>query len=202
MTKTESSRDIPVRKKQANSKRRKSAKHKNDDLQKKSRTRPFNGLVLSISTLNTSIPGEDSLTFNSVSQTIKSMGGEVLSQVGKRVQYMICTPSAVQKATQRVRKAYKKRIPIIDVVWLKVCAEEGRRVNVEDYRLDKEAGRAIQKRKEVKSPIEVQDVPPEEMPTNDAGWTEAQDLGCCCVCHENGTAKDCSWCKDLDCAKC
>ena len=29
-----------------------------------------------------------------------------------------------------------------------------------------------------------------------AGWTPAEDLGCCCVCHENGTADECPWCTE------
>lgn len=29
----------------------------------------------------------------------------------------------------------------------------------------------------------------------DSGWTSPVDVGCCCVCHENGDA-DCEWCTD------
>ena len=29
-----------------------------------------------------------------------------------------------------------------------------------------------------------------------AGWTEPVSIGCCCVCHENGTTNDCTWCVD------
>jgi len=36
----------------------------------------------------------------------------------------------------------------------------------------------------------------EIIPNDDAGWTEPKELGCCCLCHENGTTKDCEWCTD------
>jgi hypothetical protein len=172
---------------------------------KKSQKRPFNGLVVSISTLNENRNSETEISYSSVAQTCKELGAEVLGQVGKRVQYMICTQSAVQQATQRLRKAFKKKIPIVDVSWLEECRVQRKRVDISDYKLDKEAEKAIQARQIQNEALEstnnVDEVPQDEIPPDDAGWTDAVTLGCCCVCHENRAEKDCRWCKDLDCAK-
>ena len=31
---------------------------------------------------------------------------------------------------------------------------------------------------------------------NSSGWTEPISYGCCCICHDNNTTKDCEWCKN------
>ena len=149
---------------------------------------------MSISTTtNSDTAKTESTTYGSVSQCCKELGAEVLGQVGKRVQFLICTTSAVQQASQRVRKAFKKKIPIVSVDWLEKCRLEDRRVDFLDYRLDEEAEKAIQSRKE-RCDKEENSVTNDEIPPDDAGWSEAKSLGCCCVCHENGTEKDCPWC--------
>jgi hypothetical protein len=172
---------------------------------KKSQKRPFNGLVVAISTSNEKRNSDTEITYSSVAQICKELGAEVLGQVGKRVQYMICTQSAVQQATQRVRKAFKKKIPIVDVSWVEECRVQRKRVDISDYKLDKEAEKAIRARQTQNEVLEstnnVDEVPQDEIPPDDAGWTDAVTLGCCCVCHENQAEKDCVWCKDLDCAK-
>lgn len=162
------------------------------------RCQPLNGYVLSVSTL-AGEAGKDSstteATYNSVSQLCKELGAEVKTQVCKRVQVLVSTRSAVQKATQRIRKAFKKRIPIVDVGWLDKCRLEGKRVDLDSFRLDKEAEAAINNRLETLDKQE----PATEVDPN-AGWSEPVAVGCCCVCHENGSEKDCKWCADADCS--
>ena len=114
-----------------------------------------------------------------------------MSQVCKRTQVLVCTTCAVQKATQRVRKAFKKRIPIVNVEWLERCRLEKKKLDYAAYSLDDEAKKAIDNRQETLE----NDKSTEEVDPN-AGWTEAVTLGCCCVCHENGTEKECQWCTD------
>lgn len=215
MTKTESEESTKEtesisRKKRKSGKRLSNSGENNDDSgqqppTKKSQKRPFNGLVVSISTSNDSRNSDTEITYSSVAQICKELGAEVLGQVGKRVQYMICTKSAVQQATQRVRKAFKKNIPIVDVSWLEECRVQQKRVDISDYKWDKEAEKAIQARQIQNEALEstnnVDEVPQDEIPPDDAGWTDAVTLGCCCVCHENQAETDCRWCKDLDCAK-
>lgn len=168
-------------------------------LRKKSRKRPLNGLVCSISTTsNNDSKTPESITYASVSNMTRELGAEVLGQMGKRVKFLICTHSAVQQASQRVRKAYKKKIPIVSVEWLEECYKRNERVDVLDYILDEEAKEAIDSRKErfIKEGEDNKTSDEFEIPPDAAGWSEAKSLGCCCVCHENGTEKDCPWCVD------
>lgn len=166
--------------------------------------KPLAGLVVSVSTLNEKGSGALELTYSSVVQICKELGAEVLGQVGKRVQYMICTDSAVRQATQRVRKAVKKNIPVVNVSWLEECRQEQCRVEIQDYRLDEEAAKSIESRhvqNEVANSNNISfEVAQDEIPPGDAAWTDAVALGCCCVCHENRAEKDCKWCKNLGCA--
>ncbi len=163
-------------------------------------TQLLKGITLSVSTLKdgpddkqTSKCGDNDVWgYNEVCQICKEMGAQVTSQVSKRVQLLLCTRSAVERATQRVRKAYKKKVPMVDVMWLQNCRKEGYLISMEPFRLDEEAKHAISHRENniAADSDEVVDVP------EDAGWSEPVSFGCSCVCHENGTQKDCQWCSD------
>ena len=159
---------------------------------KRKRFQPLNGVVLSVSTLigdsNQEMKNTE-VSYNSVCRSCQDLGAEVMSQVCKRVQLLLCTHSAVEKSTQRVRKAFKKGIPIVDFGWLESCRLEQKRVDYESFRLDKEAEIAINSRQDAMEKT-VEEILPE------TGWTEVVNLGCCCICHENGTEKDCKWCVD------
>jgi hypothetical protein len=157
--------------------------------------RPLNGLTVSVSTLSSGeVPGTTGTaeaSFNAVSKSCKDLGADVTSQVCKRVQVLVCTKSAVQKSTQRVRKAFKKKIPIVEVGWLDKCRTEQERVDFGPFRLDEEAKEAIDNRQEtIDNEKEAADVAP------DTGWSEPVSFGCSCVCHENGAEKECKWCMD------
>jgi len=199
--------DQPKRRKRKSSKVANHEKQKEGSQQPKTRRKqalPLKGIVLSISTLNdkkgNNTGGE--VNYSSAAQLCRDLGAEVLGQVGKRVNYMICTESAVEQATQRVRKAHKKRIPIVNIDWLEKCKQEKTLFSVNDYLMDEQAKVAIESRQKKQDDIANNDHDGgKEVPPDDAGWTEAVSLGCCCVCHENKTAKDCQWCKDLPCAK-
>jgi hypothetical protein len=169
----------------------KSSEEKEVATKKPRRCLPLNGMVVSVSTLigDSGDKGDIELSFNSVSLLCKELGADVKSQVCKRVQILICTQSAVKQATQRVRKAFKKKIPLVDVSWLEKCRKEQKRAEFEPYLLDKEAEEAIKNRQQSVSEEAISaEVPP------DTGWSEPVALGCCCVCHENGTEQDCKWC--------
>lgn len=170
----------------------------------------LNGITVSVSTLE--VKGEShsdaDASFRAVSDLCVSLGASVSSQVCKRVNLLICTPSAVENATQRVRKAYKKRIPLVDMQWLHQCQRERQKVEIDDFRLDDKAKAAIESRAsrleedasqlETKQNTTKNDDKSEvgEEPLPDAGWSEPVSLGCCCVCHENGSEADCKWCTD------
>lgn len=168
---------------------------------------PLRGWIISVSTLkgvNVSTNeekgevGNDASSavidsgYNAVCSAGKDLGAQVVSQVSKKVQLLVCSRSAVQSATQRVRKAHKKRIPIVDVAWLEECRKLGKKVELESFLLNKEASRAIKNRRDN---LDAETDGVKEVDPN-TGWTEPVSFGCSCVCHENGSEKDCKWCKD------
>ena len=171
-------------------------------LKKRKLEQPLRGLVISVSTLKggnvSKESGKDAsgivvdMGYNAVCNASKDLGAHVVSQVSKKVQLLVCTRSAAQQATQRVRKAHKKRIPIVDVAWLEECRKLGKKVELEPFLLDKEANKAIKNRQDNldAETDRVKEVDPK------TGWTEPVSFGCSCVCHENGCEKDCEWCKD------
>jgi hypothetical protein len=173
---------------------------------KRKRGNPLNGMTLSVSTLEEKGPSgsEAGVSFKEVSQMCRDLGADVSNQICKRVQVLICTRSAVEHATQRVRKAFKKSIPLVDSAWLKKCQLEKARVDFEPYLLEKEATESIDNykkaleksdvKKRSRSTDDIDKEENEELP--DRGWSEPASLGCCCVCHEQGTADDCEWCVD------
>jgi len=173
--------------------------------------KPLAGLVLSVSTLKDKVKtkiknsskevddGNDnaSISYNEVCQSCRDLGADVIDLVCKRVNILICTKAAVRQATQRVRKAIKRNKPLVSVDWVKQCRIKGRKVDFEDYRLEK-AENVVKNQLDQSRSSRVEDYQDdsglEAIP--DSGWSEPQELGCCCVCHENGTTADCSWCVD------
>jgi len=136
-------------------------------------------------------------SYNEVCRSCKELGANVIDLVCKRVTILVCTEAAVKQATQRVRKAIKKNKPLVSVTWLEECQKQGRKVDFEEYRLDKKANDAIQNRENRLRSAE--DALLEEFEAiPDSGWSEPKELGCCCVCHENGTTADCPWCADCN----
>ena len=170
---------------------------------KQKQGQPLQGFVMTVSTLKEGQPvgktsgkddDDDGATgYNEVCKIVKEMGAHVVGQVSKRVQLLLCTRAAARGATQRVRKAYTKKIPIVAVAWLEKCREAGHPVDLEPFRLEEEAKDAINKREskggDATNPAAV-DAP------SDVGWTEPVSYGCSCVCHENGAEKDCKWCSN------
>jgi len=185
--------------------------------------KPLAGMTISVSTLsdNTKSKKKDTTTtttttntttdnndddtetasnpnsYNEVCRSCKELGANVIDLVCKRVTILVCTEAAVKQATQRVRKAIKKNKPLVSVTWLEECQKQGRKVDFEEYRLDKKANDAIQNRENRLRSAE--DALLEEFEAiPDSGWSEPKELGCCCVCHENGTTADCPWCADCN----
>jgi hypothetical protein len=176
---------------------------------KRQRGNPLNGMTVAVSTLEEKGKSKSeagtTTSFKEVAQTCRDLGADVSNQICKRVHVLICTRSAVEYATQRVRKAFKKNIPLVDTAWVQKCQLERARVDFEPYRLEKQATESIHnynkanaksgdKKKRSSTDDNMDKEEDEELP--DRGWSEPADLGCCCVCHEQGTAEDCEWCVD------
>ena len=134
-------------------------------------------------------------SYKAVTDLCRTAGATVSSQVHKKVKCVLCTPAAVAQATQRVRKARKKSIPLVDVAWLFACLKQSKQLEFDAYVLDypeqlpptKSTGSTNNDGEIHVECVDARDIP------EDAGWTEAVNVGCCCVCHENGDT-DCPWC--------
>ena len=115
----------------------------------------------------------------------------------------------MKQATQRVRKAYKRNIPVVELEWLRQCRLQRKRLDFECFRLDEETEAAITSWKLAASrdggknlPQSSRDSPSlthevyHETNLPQSAWSDSKDLGCCCVCHENGNSADCDWCPE------
>lgn len=158
---------------------------------------PLKGMIVAVSTLD--VKGKShansQTSYKAVAELCQQLGASVTGQLHRRVSCLVCNETAVSNATQRVRKAVKKKVPIVDVAWLTKCQEKDERVNLEPYRLDDLAVQVLESRiNEVAEDQELVDaVPVEELPSS--AWSVPKPLGCCCVCHENGD-ENCPWCTD------
>lgn len=180
---------------------------------KKRKSNPLNGLILAISTLESKAKASDSkdgtttsenTSYKDVSSLCESLGASTTAQVHNRVFAVICNKSTVSQSTQRVRKALKKHILIIDVEWVFRCKREGVRVDHQEYSLTTLAKEVVEKRQQVAMEasqeennfkcVDVQDESDEEaLMKTDVGWSEPVCLDCCCVCHDDDR-DDCKWC--------
>ena len=145
------------------------------------RDRPLDGMVISISTLagcNSSDAGHESseASYSEMVKLVKDLGATVTSQICKKVNILVCTKSAVENSTQRVRKAMKQNKPIISVAWIEACRAEGTKVDYGLFRIDGAAEVAIKKRQmRVDAEGKNDFLDKETIP--DAGWTEPVALG-------------------------
>lgn len=170
---------------------------------RKQRDSPLGGMVVAVSTLDVKGQAHSDVdtSYKSVVEACQQAGATVTGQVHGRVTCLLCSRSAVRNGTQRVRKALKKNISLVDIAWVHQCQSAGKRVDHEPYRLD-ELGKEMLKARTNKSK------PLETMASNDSkaeldhvedlleqAWSEPVGLGCCCVCHENGDDK-CPWCTE------
>lgn len=163
----------------------------------------LNGLTLAVSTQeSSSLPNDASNTslssYKDVSALIQSLGGIVTAQVHNRVFGVICNRSSVVQNTQRVRKAVKKGLGLIDVEWLHACQMEKKRVDHTPYLLNDFFKMESERNKDLKNTkqhVAFGDPTEEELflINNDVGWSEPVDLDCCCVCHDDNR-DDCKWC--------
>jgi hypothetical protein len=169
-------------------------------------TKYLNGLTLAVSTQESSSTSKDLsnallLSYKDVSSLIQSLGGIVTAQVHNRVFGVICNRSSVIQNTQRVRKAIKKGLALIDIEWLHVCQKKKKRVDHTPYLLNDFSKEDSERNKHTKC-LNQQDTisdPTEEelfLMNNDVGWSEPVDLDCCCVCHDDNR-DDCKWCCEV-----
>ena len=62
---------------------------------------------------------EEQISYNALKRMIEEMGGKVCSTVHKKVDYLVASSSAVNGATQRVRKADKFKVPVLKIQYIR-----------------------------------------------------------------------------------
>lgn len=156
----------------------------------------LSGFTLAISTLE--VKGQkhsnQENSYKSISKVAKGLGAKVTGQVHKRVSALLCTPTSLENATQRVRKARQYNIPLVDVRWLHECEKREAQIDWKDYELKSDDALIHSRKKIVNNHSSIKngfDPDIEDIP--ETGWSVGVELGCCCVCHENGDL-DCPWC--------
>ena len=97
------------------------------------------GMVVAVSTLkeeedrnnNTNLNSSSSFScsYNEICRKLKANGADVVNQVCKRVQILVCTENAVRRSTQRVRKAIKQHKPLVSVAWIDDIHTQKRFIN-------------------------------------------------------------------------
>ena len=132
---------------------------------------------------------------------------------------LLARRTAVERGTQKVRKAVKRGVEIVDIdEFVKGCVERGKVYSEVpgDMNLTeraREVAESKKKEKEVgdndngdhnlsnedsKNAFLVRDIDGNLVDPDAEGWSEPVQLDCCCVCHENNppnTITDCEWCK-------
>ena len=152
---------------------------------------------------------QDTMNYKTIMALCKDAGASTTGQLHKGVFCLVATESAVLGETQRVRKAWKKGIPIVTPEWIKKCMET-KQVEPFDhykYRQQRESAKPSSKKRKTKQIESTKSVETLEegdtLPTE--GWSERVDLGCCCLCHEteDGDNLDnrCPWCEDCSVMK-
>jgi hypothetical protein len=145
---------------------------------------PLAGKVIAVSTLT---QGDSSVeSSGTVIELCKAAGAQYTAQVHRKVYCLVASSSAVRGSTQRVRKAWRRRIPIVTIDWVKQCVETGKLLDMDEFRIE-EKPESKECDKAVASDSSVADAVIEE---------RTIELGCCCVCHELDDAMNCEWCTD------
>ena len=152
------------------------------------------GRLFAVTTLVEASSKESPEAYSQIISLCKDLGAQTTGQVHRRVNAVIATESAVAGSTQRVRKAWKKGIPVISPDWIQACIKEGRSVEFRPYtHSQKERPHSIDttKRKKVSTKSDTADV--------ERTQERVINLGCCCVCHETEQGRTkCDWC--LECS--
>jgi len=167
--------------------------------------KPLNGLTIAISSLDTGKQHETKEnSYKSIVEECKVAGASISGQVGKKVFAVVCNRSAVLQCTQRVRKALKKNVMILDIEWVRQSISQGERLDCQQFSLEDLAKEVLEQRETKKHNHEMIEEDVEFLSMQDIGsipslgWSVPVSYGCSCVCHENGD-ENCKWCTNPMC---
>lgn len=166
-------------------------------------SRPLKGKVVAVSTQTAG--SSDMHNYKTVSSLCEHAGATITGQVHKKVACVVATEEAAgwgrHLPTQRVRKAWKRQIPVVCIRWVQECIDQNQLLPFDGEYLLQEAARKTNSSSHGSKAK--RDSKSYEMNATSSGMTEdgealierSIDLGCCCVCHDNGSI-DCEWCVD------
>jgi hypothetical protein len=125
----------------------------------------------------------------------KEAGAGTTNQIHKKTFCVVATESAINGETQRIRKAWKKGIPVVHLAWVRQCIDEEQLRPFGDFLV-----RPSGPKKRIKPTGEESTAKAPKDPDTDVkdeAWSEPVELGCCCLCHDTGAGvTDCEWCVD------
>ena len=146
--------------------------------------KPLSGLVVSVSTF--SLDADRAESFAELVGAVRELGATFSSTVHRKVDVLVATAGAVERATQRVRKAAKLGVVIVDAAPFLDACEAGafdadtHALRVADGDADGGGGKAVDL-------------------NDDACWVGSSkyDGGCSCACHDvPGAPPFCEWCEE------
>ena len=76
---------------------------------------------------------EDALNFKRMQNMVEKVGATLSNTVHKRVGFVVSTKDAFKGKTQRIRKAIKYKIPIVEVTWLQECISAKKMIDFHPY---------------------------------------------------------------------
>ena len=180
---------------------------------------PLHGMLLAVTTRTTGSKADDDIgehtttaeiSFTQLRDLCLTAGANVSSQVHKKVHAVIASPEAVATpATQRVRKAWKLGIPVLQITWLQHCIQNQQLLSMDAHSFPQQSphvngptlsSNSLQQDPECSRKKKLKLQPDKGHESSAAVTKEVHiDLGCCCICHDSvaeGVVTDCAWCVD------
>ena len=149
------------------------------------------------------------ISYNDLASLVQSHSGVVSQLIGKKTTALVTTSTARSACTQKVRKALKKSIPIVDLSWVEDSIEASKMLPLDEYRREEEVEEIVERREQEKEQEkekgrsavgDVSFLVSADVDTPASQWSEPLSYGCSCVCHENNPniVTDCDWCTDCN----
>ena len=150
-------------------------------------------------------------TYKTVTSFLQQkLGAAITNQVHSRVYCVVASPQAIKEPTQRIRKAWKRNIPVMTTQYIYDCYHQQIIIPIpmisdipNKYRiLPPSPSQSSSKTKRTQILVNTNHEG-DHSTTNLDVPERIMDLGCCCICHDNddttiGKRDPCEWC--IDCS--
>ncbi len=154
----------------------------------------LNNMSIAVSTIDPSNvhSKEPESRYTKTCALLMSLGARISPTVSKKTTLLLTTQTAREALTQKVRKAVKRGVKVVDEAWIEECQKQGAAVDTKEWDLTSSCSSMASCRASV-SHVEIVD----EKDAAGLKWSEGVCFGCSCVCHENhvaGAVTECEWC--------